>query len=168
MMSSEIPSEKYSCSGSPLILLKGRTAIDGLSASASSTGVVSLLARGHVAESDVEDAHRELDVLELLLADIFKQQVEPVADIVAHRLRNRYSAGLGDAFEPRRDVDAVAENIVVVDDHIAKVDADAELDPPVLGDACVADRHVALDVGKRIRPRSPRWEIRPACRRQSA
>ena len=29
MMSSVIPSEKYSCSGSPLILVKGRTAIDG-------------------------------------------------------------------------------------------------------------------------------------------
>ena len=29
MMSSVIPSEKYSCSGSPLMLVKGRTAIDG-------------------------------------------------------------------------------------------------------------------------------------------
>ena len=30
MMSSAIPSEKYSCSGSPLILVKASTAIDGL------------------------------------------------------------------------------------------------------------------------------------------
>ena len=33
MMSSVIPSAKYSCSGSPLIFWKGRTAIDGLSGS---------------------------------------------------------------------------------------------------------------------------------------
>jgi hypothetical protein len=31
MISSAIPSPKYSCSGSPLIFSKGNTAIDGLS-----------------------------------------------------------------------------------------------------------------------------------------
>ena len=31
MMSSEMPSEKYSCSGSELMLSNGSTAIDGLS-----------------------------------------------------------------------------------------------------------------------------------------
>src|SRR2546427_180275 len=35
MMSSTMPSTKYSCSGSPLILVNGITASDGLSASAS-------------------------------------------------------------------------------------------------------------------------------------
>ena len=34
MMSSLIPSEKYSCSGSPLMLLKARTAMEGLSGGA--------------------------------------------------------------------------------------------------------------------------------------
>ena len=33
MMSSTIPSAKYSCSGSPLMFWSGRTAIDGLSGS---------------------------------------------------------------------------------------------------------------------------------------
>ena len=31
VMSSTMPSAKYSCSGSPLMFVKGRTAIDGLS-----------------------------------------------------------------------------------------------------------------------------------------
>src|SRR5207244_12945777 len=35
MISSTMPSAKYSCSGSPLILTKGNTAIDGLSGSGS-------------------------------------------------------------------------------------------------------------------------------------
>src|SRR6516162_7283990 len=40
MISSTMPSAKYSCSGSPLILAKGSTAIDGLSGSGS-TGCAS-------------------------------------------------------------------------------------------------------------------------------
>jgi hypothetical protein len=38
MISSTMPSAKYSCPGSPLILAKGRTAIDGLSGSANAGG----------------------------------------------------------------------------------------------------------------------------------
>ena len=38
MISSTIPSAKYSCSGSPLRLAKGRTAIDGLSGSGNAAG----------------------------------------------------------------------------------------------------------------------------------
>src|SRR5215475_13590502 len=40
MMSSTMPSAKYSCSGSPLIFWNGKTAIDGLSGSASDKGGV--------------------------------------------------------------------------------------------------------------------------------
>jgi hypothetical protein len=38
MMSSTRPSAKYSCSGSPLMLVNGSTAIDGLSGSGSGLG----------------------------------------------------------------------------------------------------------------------------------
>src|SRR5216683_1332359 len=38
MISSTMPSAKYSCSGSPLMLAKGSTAIDGLSGSDSAGG----------------------------------------------------------------------------------------------------------------------------------
>src|SRR5881396_1795272 len=38
MISSTMPSPKYSCSGSPLILAKGSTAIDGLSGNGPSLG----------------------------------------------------------------------------------------------------------------------------------
>jgi hypothetical protein len=38
MISSTMPSAKYSCSGSPLIFAKGSTAIDGLSGSAKPAG----------------------------------------------------------------------------------------------------------------------------------
>jgi hypothetical protein len=38
MISSTMPSAKYSCSGSPLIFVNGSTAIDGLSGSGSADG----------------------------------------------------------------------------------------------------------------------------------
>jgi hypothetical protein len=38
MMSSLMPSEKYSCSGSPDMLVNGKTAIEGLSGGASGIG----------------------------------------------------------------------------------------------------------------------------------
>jgi len=40
MISSTMPSAKYSCSGSPLILENGKTAIDGLSGSGNAAGAV--------------------------------------------------------------------------------------------------------------------------------
>ena len=54
-------------------------------------------------------------------------------------------AGLGDAFKAGGDVDAVAENIAVLDDDVADVDADAELDALVLRHAGIALGHAALN-----------------------
>ena len=45
MMSSAIPSEKYSCSGSPLMLVNASTAIDGLSGSGKASPVSCINAR---------------------------------------------------------------------------------------------------------------------------
>ena len=41
MISSTMPSPKYSCSGSPLMFWNGRTAIDGLSGNGSTVGLIS-------------------------------------------------------------------------------------------------------------------------------
>jgi hypothetical protein len=46
MMSSEMPSAKYSCSGSPLILANGSTAIDGRLAVDDSAATVDLNVAG--------------------------------------------------------------------------------------------------------------------------
>ena len=47
----------------------------------------------------------------------------------------RDAAGLGDALDPRRDVDAVAEDVVALDDDVADIDPDPKPDriglPPV-------------------------------------
>src|SRR6516225_8027827 len=83
MISSTMPSAKYSCSGSPLISANGSTAIDGLSGRAGPE-----LAR---------------------------------ADAAPAAVTTRYA-------ETGSDVDAIAKDIAVLDDDVADIDADAELD----------------------------------------
>ena len=61
-----------------------------------------------------------------------------MADLIAHRARDADAAGLGERFQARRHVDAVAEDVVVLDDHVAQIDADAELDPPRRRDVQIA------------------------------
>src|SRR5207248_6443551 len=56
------------------------------------------------------------------------------------------AAGLGKRFDARRHVHAVAENIAGIQDDVAEVDADAELDAALRRQAFVALGHAALDV----------------------
>ena len=72
------------------------------------------------------DPHRPRDVLDALLAQIVERIRQLVADLVAHRPRNAHPAGLGERFQPRRDVDTVAEDVVVLGDDVAEVDANAK------------------------------------------
>ena len=100
-------------------------------------------------EPHPEDMDRAGDVLDVLLAEILEGDVvEPVADLIAHGARDADAARLGKHLEARRDIDAVAENIVVLDDHVAEIDADAELNPPRRRNVGIAPRHPALDLGR--------------------
>src|SRR5205085_7765145 len=54
------------------------------------------------------------------------------------------SAGLGQGFEARGDVDAVTENIVVLDDDVAEIDPNAEYNPQIFRHRCVPLGHPAL------------------------
>ena len=42
------------------------------------------------------------------------------------------AAGLGDRFQPGCDIDAVAENVVVVKNDVTDVDTDPEFNPSIL------------------------------------
>ena len=100
---------------------------------------------------DEIDMHRLGDVLDRLLALIEELQLELVADLVAHHRRAGDAARPRQTLEPRRHVDAVAIEIVAVDDDVAEIDADAELDVPVLGNPGIALRHAALDFDRAAR-----------------
>ena len=167
MISSTMPSAKYSCSGSPLMFANGSTAIDGLSGSG--RGRCCAGARSPTVEvvATRYDPHRPGDVLELLLAHVLEGEVELAAASSCTRAETQMPPGSASAFEPRRDVDAVAEDVVVLDDDVAQVDADAELDALVGRDAGVALGHLALhldgaahrvdDAGELDQQRRRRW-----------
>jgi hypothetical protein len=57
-------------------------------------------------------------------------------------------AGLGQRFEPCRDVHSVPEDVVVLDNNVALVNADAELDAVVQRRRCIALRHASLHLGR--------------------
>ena len=95
------------------------------------------------------DVDRLGDVLELGRAEIRHRQVEPPFHLPIGLLGETDRAGLGDAFQPRSDVDPVAHQIAVaLLDHIAHMDADAELDAPVLRHAGVALDEAVLNLDR--------------------
>ena len=108
------------------------------------TGSARLLRRRREMAGDrnAVDMHRPGDVLDLLRAAIREADVEPVADLVAHHPADADLAGLGQGFEAGGDVDAVAVDVALVEDHVAQIDADAELDPS-------SRRHVGVALGHR-------------------
>ena len=94
--------------------------------------------------SDPVDPHRAGDVLEALLAQILEGAIEPALDLALDDRRDADPARLGERFQPRRDIDAVAVDVAVLDDDVARIDADAELDALVLRGRGVARRHALL------------------------
>src|SRR6266851_9777680 len=66
-------------------------------------------------------------------------EIELVPDLVVDGLRNADRAGLGERLESRGDVDAIAEDIIAVDDDVAEVDADPQLEA-ALGRYGIVDR----------------------------
>ena len=74
------------------------------------------------------DAHGPRDVLQALLAGIDEVGRHLALHLPPSVLGNRDAARFGNALDPRRDVDAVAKDILAFDDDVADVDPDPELD----------------------------------------
>jgi hypothetical protein len=60
-------------------------------------------------------------------------------------LGNRDTTGFGDTFDPRRDVDAITEDVLAFDDDVTDVDTDPELDRIGFGATGVALPKLSLD-----------------------
>jgi hypothetical protein len=77
---------------------------------------------------------------------MFLAERQPVADLVVHAAGQPDLAGLGEGLQPGGDVDPIAVNVGIVDDHLREIDADAELDAASLGHAGIALHHAPLHV----------------------
>ena len=133
------------------MLTNGSTATEGfLAIVVVAVTIPRVLGRGGCVwfEPDPKDVDRTGDILDALVAEILERDVlQSVADLIAHRARDTDAARLGKHFKSRRDVDAVAKDVILLDDHVAEINADAELYPPRRRDVGVASRHPALDLG---------------------
>jgi hypothetical protein len=70
-----------------------------------------------------------------------------VSDLVSHHSGDADPAGLGERLKACRDIDSVAEDVVVLDNDVAEIDADAKLDAPLAGQLRIAVNHPTLHFG---------------------
>jgi hypothetical protein len=61
-----------------------------------------------------------------------------------NRVGDEHSAGIGQRLDPSGDVDAVAEEVVALDEHVAEIDADAQFDAAVRPDTRIPLGHRLL------------------------
>ena len=85
------------------------------------------------------------DILQALLAGIDKVGRHLALHLSPDVLGNRDAAGLGDALDPRRDVDAIAKDILAVDDDVAYIDPDPKPDGIGFGTTGVVSPKLSLD-----------------------
>ena len=72
------------------------------------------------------------EVLDRVLAQVLENRRHTLAQHGLHGMRHRQCARAGQAFQPRGDVDAIAvHRAISLFNHVADMDTDAELQPPV-------------------------------------
>ena len=98
-----------------------------------------------LADFECIDPDRLGDVLELDRAQIAHGEIEPRLDLPIRLLGQTNGTRLGDAFQSRGDVDAIAHQVAVaLLDDIAQVDADAKLNAALGRQASVPLDHAVL------------------------
>ena len=91
------------------------------------------------------DSHWPSDVLEFFLSEIDEAFLEAVTHLAVGVLGKTDTARISNTFEARGDIDAVAHQVAVaLLDHIAQMDADAELDAALGRKPGVALDHAVL------------------------
>jgi len=100
---------------------------------------------GRLADAKRVDSDRLGDVLEFGWSEIPDREIESPFHLPIGVFRETNRARLADAFQPRRDIDAVAHQVAVaLLDDVAQMNADAELDAALFRHACVALDHAVL------------------------
>jgi len=117
----------------------GSTAMEGLSGGTR---------RGGASISHRENADRPSDILQPLFAGIVEGDVDLVSYISMSIIGQANAPGLRDRLEAYRDIDRVAENIAVIPDDVANIDADPEFDAIVRCKRCIAFAHATLHVDR--------------------
>src|SRR6202165_3825942 len=136
MISSTIPSVKCSCPGSSAHILERQYRDGRLIRKGKRFGVINtqaVLHRWHGATVwNAPDPHRFGDILQRLRAQILKRNVYLAPNLPMCIVGNADSARFGDPFKSHANIDPITIDVIVFDDNITDVDADAKFDPFVL------------------------------------
>jgi len=89
--------------------------------------------------------HKLWDVFELLLTHVNALELDFALDLLIHLARDADAAWLSGPFKPRGDVDPIAINALLVEDHIPLVDPNPELHTPLWCDSGIPFGHCFLD-----------------------
>ena len=95
--------------------------------------------------SDLPGVHRLGDVLDALRTEVLELQGQLAAKRQPHGISDADPARFGQALHSRRHVDAIAEDVGAIDDHVAEVDSDPKLYLPVVRQPFIAAGDLPLD-----------------------
>src|SRR6516225_9676902 len=94
---------------------------------------------------DAIDPNWAVNILDPSISRVFEKKTRMPAQLFADGRCDRYPTGFCQPFEPGSNIDAVAVNAIVLDDDIARIDADAQLQLAVAGGIIVGGQ-TALDI----------------------
>jgi len=94
----------------------------------------------------LEDPHWTCDVLELPFADILEGDIELAPNLPVRVIREAYATGLRQPLQTRCHIHAIAEDVTSIDDDVADIDADPELNALLVWHLGIALGHPALDI----------------------
>src|SRR4051794_888220 len=97
---------------------------------------------------DAPNTHWLGDILQRLRSQIVVDNIDLAANLPVGVIRDADATGFRDPLKARGNIDAIAKDIVVVDDDIADVDTDPEFNPDTLRDVGVLHGHAALDLNR--------------------
>jgi hypothetical protein len=82
--------------------------------------------------------HTHDDILQHLFASVASRDIDPVMYLAPSIVGYRDTASLGQCLKPGRDTNAIAKDVVAIDDYLVDIDADAQLHALGLGHVGVA------------------------------
>jgi len=105
------------------------------------------------------DAHWPGDILQCLLAAIEKFGLDFPPHLPERVLRDADSAWFGDTLKACGEIDAVAENIVAINQYVAEVNADTPIHPGFDGNPGITRGHRLLERDRTLHGTNHRGEL---------
>jgi hypothetical protein len=90
--------------------------------------------------------NRRFNIFDPSFSSVLEQKAGVTFELVADTPGNVYFTWLCETLQPSRNIDAVPVDVVLIDDHVTSVDANAEPDTPIAGNGGVMIDQRVLDI----------------------